>query len=150
MQFTIANNFISSIDNDKEYVMCSKSDKIEIMINDETDEVMKQLFLLYYKFHKIIPNRVGSYIDSPDWIKHLKGYKNDYALTVALHFEEMKKDPQRITKIKYFINKCNRKVINFLSDKDDWNNIDKNIVTITLNVLYAKKEKCMSCLCFKT
>ena len=98
MQFTIANNFISSIDNDKEYVMCSKSDKIEIMINDETDEVIKQLFLLYYKFHKIIPNHVGSYIDSPDWIKHKKGYKKDnkcfqYALTVALHFEEMKKDP---------------------------------------------------------
>ena len=150
MQFTIANNFISSIDNDKEYVMCSKSDKIEIMINDETDEVIKQLFLLYYKFHKIIPNRAGSYIDSPDWIKHKKGYKNDYALAVALHFEEMKKDPQRITKIKYFINKCNRKVINFLSDKDDWNNIDKNIVTIALNVLYAKKEKIMSCICFKT
>ena len=82
--------------------------------------------------------------------KTQKGYKNDYALTVALHFEEMKKDPQRITKIKYFINKCNRKVINFLSDKDDWNNIDKNIVTIALNVLYAKKEKCMPCLCFKT
>ena len=25
--------------------------------------------LLYYKCHKINPNRGGSYIDSPDWIK---------------------------------------------------------------------------------
>ena len=41
IQLTIANNFISSIDNDEERVMHSKSDNIEIMINDEADEVMK-------------------------------------------------------------------------------------------------------------
>ena len=28
--------------------------------------------LLYYKCHKINPNRGGSYIDSPDWIKNKK------------------------------------------------------------------------------
>ena len=28
--------------------------------------------LLYYKYHKINPNRGGSYIDSPDWIKSKK------------------------------------------------------------------------------
>ena len=37
-------NFISSIDKDEENVMHSKSDNIEIMINDETDEVIKELF----------------------------------------------------------------------------------------------------------
>ena len=37
-------NFISSIDNDEENVMQSKSDNIEIMINDETGEVIKELF----------------------------------------------------------------------------------------------------------
>ena len=36
--------FISSIDNDEECVMHSKSDSVEIMINDEADEVMKKLF----------------------------------------------------------------------------------------------------------
>ena len=44
IQLTRANNFISSIDNDEECVMHSKSDKIEIMINDEADEVIKELF----------------------------------------------------------------------------------------------------------
>ena len=64
------------------------------MSNDEADGVIKKLFdllensylnnlepmkgnvfvfnfvhLLYYKCHKINPNRGGSYIDSPDWIK---------------------------------------------------------------------------------
>ena len=41
IQLTIANNFISPIDNDEEWVMDSKIDNIEIMINKEPDEVLK-------------------------------------------------------------------------------------------------------------
>ena len=44
IQLTIANNFISSVGNDEERVLYSKRDNIEIMINDEVDEVIKQLF----------------------------------------------------------------------------------------------------------
>ena len=44
IQLTIASNFISSIDNDEERVMQSKSDNIDIMINDEANEVLKELF----------------------------------------------------------------------------------------------------------
>ena len=65
--------------------------------------------LLYYKCHKINPNCSGSYIDSPDWIKSKKATINPinkkdnkcfhYAVTVALNYEETKKDPQRITKL---------------------------------------------------
>ena len=43
-----------------------------------------------------------------------------HALTFALNYEEVKKDPQRTTKIKPFINKCNCKGINFPSEKDHW------------------------------
>ena len=32
--------------------------------------------LLYYKCHKINQNRVGSYVDSPDWIKNKKATIN--------------------------------------------------------------------------
>ena len=71
------------------------------MINDETDKVIKEFFdlvknryqnslesmkgsefvfnyfqLLYYKCHRINPNCVGSYIDSPDWLKNNKGTIN--------------------------------------------------------------------------
>ena len=101
IQLTIANNFISSIDNDEEHVIHSKSDKVEIMINDKADEVIKELFdslknryqnnlesmkgsqfvfdyvhLLYYKCHKINLNRGGSYVHSPDWIKNKKATIN--------------------------------------------------------------------------
>ena len=35
---------MSSKDNDKERVMCSQGDNIEIIINDKADEVIKELF----------------------------------------------------------------------------------------------------------
>ena len=41
IQLTIANNFISSKDNDEEHVMHSESDDIEIIMNDQTDEIIK-------------------------------------------------------------------------------------------------------------
>ena len=44
IQLTIANNFISSTDNDEERVMHSKSDNIEIMSSDKAGEVIKELF----------------------------------------------------------------------------------------------------------
>ena len=133
MQLTIANNFISSIDHDEKREIHLKSDKTEILIDDEADEVIKELFdslknkyqnnlettkgsefifyyvhFLYYKRHKINPNRGGSYIDSPDWIKNKKATihtinKNDkcfqYAVTVVLNDEDIKKDLKRITKV---------------------------------------------------
>ena len=44
IQLTIAINFISSIDNDEGRLMHSKSDNIEIIINDEENEIIKELF----------------------------------------------------------------------------------------------------------
>ena len=73
-----------------------------------------------------------------------------YLVAVALNYEEIKKNPQRITKIKPFINKYNWEgmpfinkynweKINFQWEKDDWKKFEKNNVTNSLNVLYAKK-----------
>ena len=61
-----------------------------------------------------------------------------YAETVALNHEKIKKDPQSITKIKPFINKYNWKEINFPSKKKKFK---KNNKTIALNALHTKKEK---------
>ena len=44
IQLTIAINFISSIGNDEERVMHSKSDNKEITINNEVDQVIKMIF----------------------------------------------------------------------------------------------------------
>ena len=91
IQLTITNNFISSKNNDEECVMHSKSDNIEIMMNDRADEVTEKLFdslknryqnnlesmkgsefvfeyvhSLYYKCHKINLNCGESNIKSLD------------------------------------------------------------------------------------
>ena len=58
-----------------------------------------------------------------------------------LNHEEIKRDLQRIIKIKPFINKYNWQGINFPSEKNDWKKFEKNNVTIALNVLRGKKEK---------
>ena len=44
IQLAISINFISSKGIDEERVMHSKSDKIELMIYDNADEVIKELF----------------------------------------------------------------------------------------------------------
>ena len=118
--------------------MQSKRDITETMIKYEADEVTKELFkslknsylnnlewmkdseflfhyghFLYCKCHKKNPNRGGSYLNSPVWIKN----KN-----------------ATITKMK-------KEGINFASKKDDSKKFEKNILTIPLNVLYIKKEK---------
>ena len=41
MKLAIAINFLSSKNNDEKLVMHSKSDNIEIMINDKTDELIE-------------------------------------------------------------------------------------------------------------
>ena len=79
----------------EEHVIYSKSDEIEMMINDKEVKVIKEFFqwllsryqigletsikgsdfifdcvyLLYYKCHKINFKWGGSYIDSPGWTK---------------------------------------------------------------------------------
>ena len=85
------------------------------------------------------------------WIKNKKTTTNpinkkdnkrfQYAVTVVLNHEEIRKDPQRITKIKPPINKYDREGIIFPSEKNDWKKFEKNNVTIAINVLYAKKER---------
>ena len=116
--------------------------------------------LLHYKCHKINPSYGGSYIDSPDWIKNKKATINSinkkydkyfqYTVTVALNQEKIGGHPERITKIKPFTYKYNWEGINFPSKKDDWKKFDKNNLAITLNVWYAKNEKNIPCLHFKT
>ena len=88
-------NFISSLDPKKIRTMHSKSDNVEITMDSETDDIIKNLFewflkkykenldkkikeskylygsfdLLYYSLHKISLKRVRSYQKSPKWIR---------------------------------------------------------------------------------
>ena len=59
-----------------------------------------------------------------------------YAVTVALNYEEIGKHYARITQIKPFMNKYIWEGTNFPSEKDNWKKFEKNNRTIALNVLF--------------
>ena len=73
--------------------------------------------LLYYYLLKTRLKKGKSYIKSPEWLRNKeatinpKNKKDDkcfqYALTAALNHQKIKKDPQRISKIKPFIDQYN-------------------------------------------
>ena len=91
IQLTMAINFISSKDSDETQTMHTKSNNVEIMMGNETDEIIENLFesflqkcqegledsvretefangsvdALYYNLNKVSLSRGGSYIDSP-------------------------------------------------------------------------------------
>ena len=64
-----------------------------------------------------------------------------YAATVALNYEKIKWNPERVSNSKPFINKYNWKGINYLSKIDDWKAFEKNNLTIAVDVLYIKEKE---------
>ena len=90
------------------------------------------VLLLYYKHHKINLNYSGSYLDSLDWMKKEK---------ILKEIGKILKEKQKLNLL--CINKTfhQKKIIGKKL---------KNNVTISINILYAKKRKNTSCLCFKT
>ena len=109
--------------------------------------IFESVDLLYYSLHKISLNRGGSYIVSPDCIKNKQATINPknnkdnecfkYTITAALNHEKIEKDPQRISKIKPFINNYNWKGIEFPSYPKDWKKFEQNNKTIALNILFV-------------
>ena len=102
--------------------------------------------VLYYNLNKVSLSRGGSYIDSPKWLENKKATINpkniddkcfQYALTVALNYEQIKDHPERISKIKPFIDKYNWKEIDFPSHGKDWEKFESNSKSIALNILYV-------------
>ena len=85
IQLTMEINVIFSKDSNETRTMHTKSDNIEIMVGNETDEIINKeksmkrsefvfdsVDLLYYKLHRINLNGGGSYIDSPKLLKNKK------------------------------------------------------------------------------
>ena len=60
-----------------------------------------------------------------------------YAITIALNYDEIGNHHQRVNKVKPFTDKYNWKDINFPSHVDDWKKFELNNKSIALNVLYV-------------
>ena len=111
-----------------------------------SDFIFNGVNYLFYNFNRISISKGGSYIESPEWLKDKKSTINQknndykcfqYATTLALNFNKINKDPQRISKIKPFINNYNWNDINFPTAKKDWNKFELNNKDVALNILYV-------------
>ena len=100
---------------------------------------------LYYDFNKTSIDRGGSYIDSPKWLKDKKSAINSknnddkcfqYAVTLALNLDNIDNHPERVYKIKAFIEKYNWEDIDFPSTSKDWKKFESNN-EVALNILYV-------------
>ena len=59
-----------------------------------------------------------------------------YAATLELNLNKITDHPERLSKIKPFIDCYNWKNINFPSTKKDWNRFEVNNKNVALNILY--------------
>ena len=57
-----------------------------------------------------------------------------YALSVALNHQNIGKKPQRISKIKPFMDQFNWNEIDFPSHSKDWKKVEQNNKTVALNI----------------
>ena len=111
-----------------------------------SDFVFDYVESLNYIFHKIDLKRCGSYIETPEWINKKKATINveneddkcfQYSVTVALNYDKIRKNHQRVCKIKKFINQYDWSEINFPSHVGDWKKFELNNKSVALNVLYV-------------
>ena len=111
-----------------------KNQVILLMINDKANN--------YYYFS--IKNL--SELSSLRWLRGKKeaiidnnNNNNDFqnALDDSLNYQTIEKDPQRISKLKPYINKYNWEAINFPAGSKEWQIFERNNNTIALNVLNA-------------
>ena len=109
-----------------------KSQVILLMINDEVNN-------FYYFAVKDL-----SELNSLGWLHGKKeaiiNGDNDFqnALYDALNYQNIEKDPQRISKLKPYINKYNWEGIKFPAGPKEWKKLERNNKTIALNILFVK------------
>ena len=101
------------------------------MINDDAEK--------FYYF--AVKSKLELY--SSEWLRNKKEaiingdnfFQN--ALNDSLYFQSIKKDPQKISKIRPYISHYNWKDIEFPSHQKDWKTFEQNNKTIALNILFA-------------
>ena len=107
-----------------------KNQVILLMINDEANNC-------YYFALKNL-----SELNSLEWLRGKKeaiiNGDNDFqnALYDALNYQPIETDPQRISKLKPYVNKYNWEGIEFPAGQKDWTTFEQNNKTIALNILF--------------
>ena len=95
-----------------------------------------------YNFNKTSIYRGGSCIDYPKWLKDKKSTINpknsdlkcfQYAATLTLNFDNINNHPEKISKIRPFVDQYNWKDIDFPATSEDWKKYELNS-KVALNI----------------
>ena len=113
-----------------EYHLERENKVLLLMINDDDNE----------KYYFAVKSKLE--LCSSEWLRSKKEsitnedncFQN--ALNDSLDYQRIKKDLQRMSKLKSYINQYNWKDIKFPSDKEDWKKFEQNNKGIPLNVLF--------------
>ena len=109
--------------------------------------LLKGVESIIYSFTKIIVKNI--FIESPDRIKNKKcaiSPQNkdhkcfQYSIIIFLYYNEIKNNPERISKIKPFINNLNWENINFPLEEQDYKTFEMNNKSIALNILQVNEQ----------
>ena len=123
--------------------------QIEIPKFPENDFTLDKIMHLYINFHRLALRQGGSYSELPKWIKSKKAVKNPqnkdeecfkWAVVAALNHKEIKKDHQRISRLRPYENQYNQKGFEFPVSIKKIGKFEKNDPDIAVNVLFSKKK----------
>ena len=115
----------------------------------ESGFTLDKIMHLYINFHRLVLTRGSSYIDLPEWLKSKKAMinpqnKNEecfkWAVIAALHHEEIKNNPERISFVRPYENQHNWKGLEFPVSIKKIDKFEKNNSDIAVNVLFGNKK----------
>ena len=109
--------------------------------------MLKDVESVTYDFMKIIIK--NAFIESRAWIKNksctINPQNNDnkcfqYSIIISLFYKEIKKNSERISKIKPFVNNLDWENISFPPEEQDYQQFEMNNKSIALNILCTEKQ----------
>ena len=110
---------------------------------------LDKIMHLYINFHRLALTRGSSHTELPEWIKNKKAVINPknkdeecfkWAVIEALHHEEIKHNPKRISLMRPHENQYNWKGLEFPVSIKKIDKFEKNNRGIAVNLLFSKKK----------
>ena len=115
----------------------------------ESGFTLNKIMHLDINFHRLTLTRGSSFIELLEWIKTKKAVINPqnkdeecfkWAVIAALHHEDIKKDYQRISRLRSYENQHNWKGFEFPVSIKKIDNFERNNPGIAVNVFSCKKK----------
>ena len=115
----------------------------------ESRFTLDKIMHLYINFHRLVLTQGSSFTEFPKWLKNKKSVINlqnkdeecfKWAVIEALHHEETKHHPERISLLRPYENQYNWEGLNVPVSIKKIDKFEKNNPGIAVNVLFSNKE----------